>query len=155
MHPLSRLHCESCFLSFSPDRCLNHSFDRMTSCIVCEDTRHKVGAIFLDSHQCPRCRGSAAYVIAAQDHLREIQTIYKWANGRTAEFRSALSQLWWWRETKINMEFILNTLYTFGDEAGMLSAVEDWFHQAGEEERVPTSECVDAANRKALGFRPQ
>lgn len=153
MHPLARLHCESCSLSFSPDRCLHHSFDRLTSCIVCEEERQLCGTIFLDSHQCPRCRGAAAYVIAAHDHLQEVQIIYNWAKGRTAtEFRDALSKLWWWRYTKINMEFILNTLHVFGDELDMIPAVEEWFHQAGEEEYRLASERNDAANREAMGF---
>lgn len=152
MHPLARLHCASCSFSFSPDRCLHHSFDRLTSCIVCEEERQLCGTVFLDSHQCPRCRGPAAYVIAAHDHLREFQIIYKWAKGRTAtEFRDALSKLWRC-ETKTHMEFILNTLHVFGDELHMTPAVEEWFHQAGEEEHILASERTDAANRKAMGF---
>jgi hypothetical protein len=92
-------------------------------------------------------------VIATPDQLQEFQIIYKWAKGRTAaEFRDALSKLWWWRETKIHMEFILNTLHVFGDELHMTPTVEEWFHQAGEEEHILASERTDAANRKAMGF---
>lgn len=155
MNVLSRLHCSTCYLSFPVEHCLNRSFDRITSCIICEDMQQRRGSIFLDSHQCPNCNGPAAYVIAAHDELRDIQAISRWAKGRTAaEFRQALSQLWWWRETKTNMEFILNSLQVFGDEANMIPAVEEWFHQAGEQVLQPYTEKTDQANRASMGFHP-
>ena len=134
MHISSRLHCQNCDHTFDTYECVEWNKTRCRACKLIHRDEYYIEII----HKCPKCNDDAVHLVPDGSMLEDIRKVCRTTAPNDQDtFWAKLERKWWWAENEDIEVMILNTLAIYGDEAGMMSHVEEFLDQIRKGESLP------------------
>lgn len=142
MHASSRLRCQNCDNSFQTYECANWNDTRCRACKLIHRDEYYIEFI----HTCPKCGDDAVHLVPDGSMLQDIRKVCVTTEPNDQDtFWAKLERKWWWAENEEIAIMILNTLTIYGDEACMMSYVEEFLKQIQLDESLPDEDPDFAA----------
>jgi hypothetical protein len=144
MHASSRLRCQNCDNTFHTYECANWNVSKCRACKLIHRDDYYIEII----HTCPKCRDDAVHLVPDGSMLQDIRKVCQTTEPNDQDtFWTKLERKWWWAENEEIAILILNALTIYGDEAYMMTYVEEFLQQIQLGESLPDDEDPDFAAR--------
>lgn len=138
MHSSSLIHCKNCDNAFRTYQCADWEEDPEMRCCACRNAAARRDEYYTElNHTCPKCGEVAVHLVPEGSMLEDIRKACRETEPNDQDtFWSKLDRKWWWAENESVAIMILNTLTIYGDEAGMMTYVEDFLDIIQKGERI-------------------